>query len=215
MDHTLKMQVDNKTLSEIIQQIVQASVKPDYTGWILGIIGILVGCIAIVITVLIFIKQSKTNKKLDDLRRAGLYSTLARIYNNISSCKTSILSEIQIVDLTPKIEEKVATAKILIENSSEAYNKFRDEITKDFDFLRMNLMMFELHDDVEKLKHNIKRFNDKTVFDMSFGSPEETLQVWLSYGRSAILRMDFMMKQIHDELKPVLNVPIFDTEKDS
>ena len=206
------MQVDNQTLSEIVHQTVQASIKPDYTGWIIGIIGILVGCVAIVITVLIFIKQSKTNKKLDDLKKAGLYSTLARIYNNISSCKTSILSEIQIVDLTPKIEEKIATAKMLIENSSEGYNKFKEEITKDFDFLRISMTMFELHDDVEKLKHNVKSFSDKTIFDVNFGSPEEILQVWLSYGRSAIIRIDFIMKQIHDELKPVLNVPTFDTE---
>lgn len=201
------MQVYNQTLSEIVKQVIQTSVKPDYTGWILGIIGILVGCIAIVITVLIFRKQSKTNKKLDDLKKAGLYFALVRIYNSINDCKTSISSPIQIVSLIPNIEEKIATAKILIENGSEGYNKFIGEITKDFDFLQMNMFMFELHDDIEKLKHNIKGFSDKTIFDVNFGSLEENIDVWLSKGRSAIQKMDFILEQIDNELKPVMNYP--------
>ena len=101
------MQVDNQTLSVIVKNAVQTSITPDYIGWTIAIAGVIVGITAIVITILIYKKQTKISEEQTKLsneyervRKEAVSDSLNRVRQSIFFCKDAIHREMKIVDMS-------------------------------------------------------------------------------------------------------------------
>lgn len=192
------MQLINQTLAEIVSNAVQIPVKPDYVGWSIGIVGVITGVIAIMITLLIYRTQIKLTGQIDKLRRDAISDSLRRIPISIYDSKQSISSTLKLVDMIQGTDqEKFADVKNIMKSEREARILWADDITKEADFIRSNIKP-ELYSEIQELVYCIKLFVNDEVLTTNSGSPSDNLNMWKKNAHAVIENSEKIISHIVD-----------------
>ncbi len=193
------MELVNQTLTDIVRNAIHmSSVKPDYMGWSISILGVVTGVIAIMITLLIYRKQVKLTSQIDKLRREAISDSLRRIPTSLLDGKQSISSTLKLIDMIQGTDqEKFAAVKNIMKSDHEARILWAEDITKEQDFIRSSIKP-ELYTGIQELVYYIKLFVNDEILTADLGSPSDNLNTWRKHAQTVIERSEKIIVDILD-----------------
>ena len=195
------MQVDNQTLTEIVKNAVQSTIKPDYFGWALGIVGVIVGILAIYITILIYKKQTRLTKEFEKLRKDAIHDALKRIEQSLIRCKKDIevqFKQVENPNLDMRSKVQVAESMMFIINPS--YEHFADNIMKEADFVRLDVET-DLYEKLRFIQNDLREYVDEKTLHLGQSSdPKHVFGTWYYYGSRIINNSDAVILEINKKL---------------
>ncbi|MHB8602494.1 MAG: hypothetical protein ACYC6W_06430 [Nitrosotalea sp.] len=174
------------------------SIKPDYVGWSIGILGAVTAIIAIIITLMIYRKQVKLTGQFDKLRKDSISDSLRRIRTILYDGKQSVSSTLKLIDMVKDTDqEKFAIVKNIMKSDHEARILWADDIMKEGDFIRSSIKP-ELYNEIQELIYNIKLFANDDILTVDFGSPSDNLNVWRKNGNTVMESSEKIILRILD-----------------
>ncbi|TSA16834.1 MAG: hypothetical protein D4R72_05985 [Nitrosopumilales archaeon] len=183
------MQVDNQTITNTLNNLISECTKPDYFGWILSMIGILVGAIAIMMTIFIYQRQSRASNEQKQFEKTLVNASRTRIREALNGDRHNISVQMKLVDLsTGNNSEKLAFVRQLMKDARYWKISFADSIMKEADFLRPHIDP-TLYSEIQGVANQIKLFVNEELLSANYGSDLETLNNWRRRGKSLIENM--------------------------
>lgn len=171
--------------------------------WDIGIADIIawvVGIIAIIIAVLIYLRQENVNKKIDKLRKSNIQLSLTRIYDQLNQMRE--LTNMFRGNVNNNIEfykKDTDVLRNMLKNNSGVFLYSIKIILEEDEFLRINPVPADLYADIKECGDRLKIFIDGDYGVVARGIPD-TVDNWLRYGERLIERLDQTIKKVAEEL---------------